>query len=419
MKTTKMKFMSLLLALLLLVMVTTPTTSIAAEAPVTLGTTEDYAVLAGSTITNIGTTTINGSFGGNVGLYPGTSFTGQETITISGEVHVADTQAMKAKEDLVVAYNDAAGRLPVTRIPSELGGTTLTPGVYDSADGTFQITGTLTLDAQGDPEGVFVFKTASSLTTASNSNVNMINSARFCRTFWKVASSATLGSNSYFVGHILAQVSITANTGAAVQGQLLAITGAVTLDSNTITNGICEVIVTLPPTEVIPEPAILYVIKHVINDDGRTAIATDFNLYVKTSGNDVVASPAPGAEAPGTVYGLDPGTYVISEDAIDGYTLSYSGDSDSDGTITLAAGDVKTVTLTNNDTLPAEMPDINGEGTPDVIEDVIEDDIEVVTETVTGGELPKTGAQLNTLFIIGVVLVLVGAVGWIYRKRFE
>ncbi|MHB8128984.1 MAG: ice-binding family protein [Mobilitalea sp.] len=122
------------------------------------------------------------------------------------------------------------------------GGTTLTPGVYDSSDGTFQITGTLTLDAQGDPEGVFIFKTASTLITASDSNINLTNSARFCRTFWKVGSSATLGTNSRFVGHIFAMESITANNGATIQGQLLARTGAVTLDNNIITNGICEVL---------------------------------------------------------------------------------------------------------------------------------------------------------------------------------
>ena len=147
--------------------------------------------------------------------------------------------AIKAKDDLVTAYNDAAGRTPVTTIPSELGGRTLTPGTYDSVDGTFKITGKLTLDAKGDPNGVFVFKTASTLVTASASDVNLINSARFCRTFWQVGSSATLGTNSHFVGHIFAMQSITATTGATVQGQLLARNGAVTLDTNTITNGFC------------------------------------------------------------------------------------------------------------------------------------------------------------------------------------
>ena len=247
----KIGFLSLLLPLI--IMMAVPKTSMAAQATVNLGTTSGFAVLAGSTITNTGTTTINGSAGGNVGLFPGTAFTGQASVFVSGAVYLADTVASVAMDDLVTAYNDADGRLPVTRIPTELGETTLTPGTYDSADGTFQITGTLTLDAQGDPDGVFVFKTASTLITASGSNVNLINSARFCRTFWKVGSSATLGSNSHFVGHIFALTSITANTGATVQGQLLARNGAVTLDNNTITNGICEIIPTPTPTST-PTP---------------------------------------------------------------------------------------------------------------------------------------------------------------------
>ena len=229
----------LLLFAILLVLMVVPTTAMAAQPPVNLGDTFSYAVLAGSTITNTGHTTISGDAGGDVGLYPGTSFPGQAEVTLSGTVHLADTEAQGAKDALVTAYNDAAGRTPVTQIPTELGGTTLTPGVYASADGTFQITGTLTLNAQGDPEGVFVFKTASTLITASNSNVNLINGARYCRTFWQVGSSATLGTNSHFVGHIFAMISITANTGATVQGQLLARTGEVTLDTNTITNGFC------------------------------------------------------------------------------------------------------------------------------------------------------------------------------------
>ena len=221
----KMPFISLLLTLLLGVMMAVPTISVAAQPTVNLGTTSTFAVLAGSTITNTGTTTINGGVGGDVGLYPGTVFSGKASATVSGAVHLADAVAIAAKNDLVTAYDDAAGRTPVTRIPSELGGTTLKPGTYDSADGTFQITGTLTLDAQGDPDGVFVFKTASTLITASGSTVNLINSTRFCRTFWKVGSSATLGTNSHFAGHIFALASITANTGATVQGQLLARNG--------------------------------------------------------------------------------------------------------------------------------------------------------------------------------------------------
>ena len=236
----KIRFISVPLTVLMVLIMSAPTMCMAAGQPtVNLGTTSKFAILAGSTITNTGNTKINGSVGGDVGLSPGDVFTGKASVTMSGAVHLADTVAIKAKDDLVTAYDDAAGRTPVTRISSELGGTTLTPGTYDSADGTFQITGKLTLDAKGDPNGVFVFKTDSTLITASDSSFTLINSARFCRIFWKVGSSVTLGTNSNFVGHIFALESITAKTGAKIQGQLLARNGAVTLDNNTITNGIC------------------------------------------------------------------------------------------------------------------------------------------------------------------------------------
>ena len=168
--------MPLLLALLLVAMMAVPAMSMAAQPTVNLGTTSSFAVLAGETITNTGSTTISGDAGGNVGLHPGTAFPGQAGVTLSGAVHLADAVALQAKNDLVTAYDDAAGRTPVTSIATELGGRTLTPGVYDSAAGTFGITGTLTLDAQGDPNGVFIFKTTSTLITASGSRVNLINS---------------------------------------------------------------------------------------------------------------------------------------------------------------------------------------------------------------------------------------------------
>ncbi|MEI6577924.1 MAG: ice-binding family protein [Eubacteriales bacterium] len=248
-KLSKFGLLPLLLPLLMIVLIMTPILTLAVQPKVDLGTTVSYAVLAGSTITNTGPTTITGNSpegGGNVGLFPGTSFTGRINVTMTGwTANIANAAASQAKDDLQKAFNDAAGRTPVTRIATELGaGNTLNPGVYDSASGTFGITGTLTLDAHGDPNAVFIFKTASTLITASNSNITLINGARFCRVFWQVGSSATLGTDSHFVGHIFAQISITANTRATIQGQLLALTGAVTLDSNTITNALCADITT-------------------------------------------------------------------------------------------------------------------------------------------------------------------------------
>ena len=222
--------------------------AVAAQPPVNLGSTSTFAILAGETITNTGSTTVNGSAGGDIGLFPGSDFPGQAGVTTSGAVHLGDSVASLAKDALVAAYDDAAGRTPVKTIPTELGGTTLTPGVYNSESGTFEITGTLTLNAKGDPNGVFIFQTRSTLLATSGSRVSLIKDARFCRVFWKVGSSATLATGSHFVGHIFALTDIHAQTGATVQGQLLARNGEVTLDTNTITNGFCATSPTPTPT---------------------------------------------------------------------------------------------------------------------------------------------------------------------------
>jgi hypothetical protein len=198
---------------------------------VSLGTAASFAVLGGSTVTNTGPTTING----NLGLSPGTSVTGFPPGQVNGTIHAADGVALQAKNDLTAAYNNAAARPTTASVPVELGGTTKTPGVYDSPAGTFGITGTLTLDARGNPNAVFIFKAASTLITASASDVKLINGARAARVFWVVGSSATLGTYSTLRGNVLALASITVTTGVTVRGRTLARTAAVTLDTDTIT----------------------------------------------------------------------------------------------------------------------------------------------------------------------------------------
>ena len=210
--------------------------SSAVEAPVGLGTTESFAVLAGSGVTNTGPSVIRGS----VGTCPTPAITGFPPGTVlEGTIHAADAVCLQAQSDLTIAYDDAAGRAPTTTYPGvqDLGGLTLTPGVYKAT--AFAITGTLTLDAQGDPNAVWIFQSGSTLITEPNSRVVLINGAQPCNVFWQVGSSATLGVGSTFVGTILALTSITANTNATVQGRLLARNGAVTLDSNTVTRPVC------------------------------------------------------------------------------------------------------------------------------------------------------------------------------------
>lgn len=269
----------------------------AQESSVGLGTAGDFAVLAGETITNTGETTITG----DVGLHPGTAVTGFDSVTLNGELHETDAVAEQAKVDLVTAYNDAAGRAVTGTIPTELGGETLTAGVYDSEAGTFEITGTLTLDAEGDPNAVFIFQMASTLVTASESSVELINGADACNVFWQVGSSATLGTSSSFMGNILALTSISLTTGATVEGRVLARNGSVTLDNNTISQAACTAAAPEDTTTTTAAP------------ETTTTTAAPDTTTTTTSGDTAttVAPPEGGVETGGGSTAGAPNTILI------------------------------------------------------------------------------------------------------------
>ncbi len=220
----------------------------AAQPPVGLGTADSYAVLAGSAATNTGPSTI----GGDLGVGPGSALTGVPPATVNGTVHVADSVAGQAQSDLTIAYDDAAGRTPALAMSGDLGGLTLTRGVYRSGS-SLGLTGVLTLDAQGDPDAVFVFQAGSTLITASGSRVRLVNGAQPCNVFWQVGSSATLGTSSTFVGTILALTSISMNDGVTVEGRALARNGAVTLINDTITVARCATGGTTTPDGTTPD----------------------------------------------------------------------------------------------------------------------------------------------------------------------
>jgi hypothetical protein len=210
--------------------------------PVTLRTAGRFAILAGTAISS---PTVGGIIIGDVGLspHPGSDITGLTAILVNGTIYetsaggpagsVVDPGLLTtAKVDLVTAYLDAAGRT-VNPIPvsGDIGGEILVPGLYRSAS-SLELSGTLTLDAQGDPNAVWIFQIASSLTTASGvgpqSQVVLANGAQAKNIFWQVGSSATIGTYSVFKGTILALTSITLNAGSSLEGRALARNGAVT-----------------------------------------------------------------------------------------------------------------------------------------------------------------------------------------------
>ena len=197
-----------------------------------LGAAQTFAVLGGSTVTNTGTTTVTG----DLGLSPGTAVTGfPPGVVVSGTIHAADTSAQNAQIALTTVYNSLVAQGCTQDLSGQnLGGMILTPGVYCFAAAA-QLTGTLTLNAQGNPNAVFIFKIGSTLTTASASTVLLINNASACNVFFQITSSATLGTSSHLEGSLIVLTSITLTTGASVNGHALARNGAVTLDTNSVT----------------------------------------------------------------------------------------------------------------------------------------------------------------------------------------
>jgi hypothetical protein len=231
-----------------------PVANGAVQAQVGLGTADSFAILSGTPdITDAGNTSV---ITGNVGLYPGPGAgIGLLCSQVTGTIYARDATGdpcftvndpllLTAKNDLTTAYNDAASRTPVTTVPTELGGQTLTPGVYSSASTTFGITagaGPLILDAQGDPFGVFIFlmnSGATGLTVGPGSVVQLTGQAQACNVFWKL-NTATIDTTAVFKGTILALTSITVANGADIEGRLLARNGDVTLINDTITRTGC------------------------------------------------------------------------------------------------------------------------------------------------------------------------------------
>ena len=290
-----------------------------AQTAPSLGTAATFAVLGAETVSNTGPSTIHG----DVGVWPGTAIVGfpPGLIVPPGTRHATDAVAMQAQMDVITAFN-ALGAEACTEdlTGQDLGGKTLTAGIYCFSSSA-QLTGTLTLNAQGDPNAVFIFRTGSTLTTASNSVVMLINGAQPCNAFWQIGSSATLGTTTSFIGNILALSSITLTTGASLNGRALARTGAVTLDTNTVFFSACNAVVctdtTAPKvavTGVIPKPTGLTQVLLTAQDTGSglasivAILATNTTISIPVfppgTTNPIVVTATKITAGSGSVVGL-------------------------------------------------------------------------------------------------------------------
>ncbi|TSI14664.1 DUF3494 domain-containing protein [Brevibacterium aurantiacum] len=371
----------------------------AAATAVNLATAESYAVLGGSTVTNTGPTILDG----DLGVAPGTAITGFPPGTVQdGTIHANDAVAQQAQTDLTTAYDVAAGQPSDFDITADLGGQTLVPGVY-TAETAAELTGDLTLDAQNDPSAVWIFQVGSTLTTASASSVSLIGGAQACNVFWQVGSSATLGTNTSFVGTIMALTSASLVTGTTIDGRALARNGAVTLDSNVITAPGC-------------------------GDDGEDA---DTNVNAEADSTaEAEADPSADTEVTADATTDDTGAEVTADDnatADTGAEVTADDNATADTSAEVTADDNATADtsaeVTADDTVGATA-DVTANAGADMDTSTgaqVDADIDVAAgvtaETDVRGELPSTGAQNLWIAPVAVGLLIVGAALMLLIRR--
>jgi Ice-binding-like/IPT/TIG domain len=368
----------------------------AAQPTVGLGTATPFAILAGSAVTNTGNSVVMG----DLGVSPGASVTGFPPGTVSGTQHLGDTAAQQAEADLTTAYNDAAGRTPANSVTTDLGGQMLDAGVYQASAASLSLTGTLTLDGQNNANAVFIFQASSTLTTATNSTVNLINGASACNVFWQVGSAATLGTGTTFEGSILALSAATIQTGASVTGRVLVSSGAVTLDANVITDPSCP---TTPPSTTTTT---------------TTAAPVGTTTSTTTNTSTTTTTP-PGATGPiPTVTGVTPSSGPTAGGT--SFTVTGSGFSTTPGgtVIDIGGSPATQVTCTSSAVCTGLTP--AGSGSAAVI--VIVDDhpsssVGAPTFTYVTPGLAFTGSNASGIALGGLTLIGLGALSLVVSRR--
>jgi hypothetical protein len=391
---TRFKTASVVLASAGLLLVSAAPAQAAHDGPIGLGSAANFAVLSAATVTNTGATVIEG----DVGVSPGTAIVGFPPGIVGGVLHSADAEAAQAQSDLTTAYNVAASLTPTTTGLGELADLSLTPGVYSG--GELSLNGELTL--AGSAESIWVFQAASTLTAGSSAQVTMTGGASACNVFWQVGSSATLGSNSQFVGTVMANASITAVTGAEIAGRLLADTGAVTLDSNVITAPIgCDAASTDEPTSpkiTSPTPS-------------AAMVGAEYSFTVTATGTPAATFSVSAGELPAGLA-LNSTTGLIS------------------GVPTTAGSSTFTITASNGTAPPANAPYtlvtadaavVPPAGAPavPVVPPAVPEVPEVRAATAKDLVLAETGAELSFPLLAGGLLLVVGGLAVLLQRRYR
>jgi hypothetical protein len=372
-----------------------PSQVLAATAP-GLGVAESFAVLGASAVTNTGDTVIIG----DLGIWPNTasSVTGFPPGSYTGALHAADGVAQQAQSDVTAAYINLAGQSPTLDLTgTDLGGLTLVPGVYYFSSSA-QLTGQLTLNAQGNSSAVFIFQIGTTLTTASGSSVVVINvpPEGLCNIYWQVGSSATLDTGTSFQGNILALISITLKTGASLYGRALARTGAVTMDTNQITVPVCGG--TTPPTGTLEIFKFNDLNGNGVEDQpGETPLA---NWHYTITGPGGYSSSGD-TDGSGLIVktGLVPGDYTITETVQPGWIVTTANPQ----TGTVPAGGGKRLNFGNRQLVVPPVPpgtgileifkfnDVNGDGIYEPGAPYNETPLQSWNFTVAGGPTPTPG----------------------------